>query len=83
MVRRRRPGDGGAGSRMGEAGEEREGRERGGRLVGGSACGVGPSGREKRRAESLWVDQTGAEGPTGRETEGEGAAAMRGPWGLS
>jgi hypothetical protein len=41
-VGRRQPGDGGVGSRTGEAGEEREGREQG-RLASGTAHGVGPA----------------------------------------
>jgi hypothetical protein len=50
----RQPGDGDAVSRMGEAGKEREGRQRG-RLAGGLARGVGPAcqGR-KERGEREW-----------------------------
>jgi hypothetical protein len=82
-VGQRQPEDDGTGSCTGEAGEEREGRERGG---GGWLVGQlteWASSREKRRAKSLRVDRPGGEGPAGKEREGEGAAAMRGPWGLN
>jgi hypothetical protein len=82
-VGRRQPRDGGAGSRTGEVGEEREGRERGGRLAGGPARRVGPSGREKRQAESLRVDRHRGEGPTGREKRGRRGGCHAGPWGLN
>jgi hypothetical protein len=53
-VRRRQPGDGGAGSRMGEAGEEREGRERG-RLATRPARGVGPTCQRRKEGREWQV----------------------------
>jgi hypothetical protein len=81
-VGQRQPGDDSAVSCTGEVGEEREGRERGeaGWWAGSRSEA---SSRDKRRVESLRVDRLGGEGPTGKEREGEGAAAMRGLWGLN
>jgi hypothetical protein len=60
-VGQRQPRDSGVGSRTGEAGEEREGRERGGRLAGGPAHGVGPAAERKGgRSHYMWS------GPEGR-----------------
>jgi hypothetical protein len=66
----------------------RQGKREKGESGGGGGWLVGQltewaSSREKRRAKSLRVDRPGGEGPAGKEREGEGAAAMRGPWGLN
>jgi hypothetical protein len=60
-VGRRQLGDGGAGSRAWEAGEEREGRERG-RLVGGPARRVGPTcqrSKERGGENDRWAPGCG------------------------
>jgi hypothetical protein len=81
-VGRWQPADGGTGSRTGEAGEEREGREQG----EAHWCAGSRSGAQRQREKASGVAAGGPaqrEGPTGREKEGEGAAATRGPWGLN
>jgi hypothetical protein len=75
-VGQRQPGDGGAGSCTGEAGEERDGRDRVGWPVG-RPTEWGPTTERKVGVVAVG-GPTRRWGPTGKEREVEGVADMRG-----